>query len=117
MEVLEELADEPRLPDARDSEHGEELTGSVADRLVERVLQAPALPRTADHRRIEPACTSRGDHRDVDDAPGAARRLCGYDVTNNRVCGRVDDDLTRRGVVSESPGRRQRFAGGARLCG
>ena len=54
-DVVDELTDEPRLPDARRSENREELAGPVADRLLERVVQSAPLTLAADHRRVEAA--------------------------------------------------------------
>ena len=52
-DVLEKLPDEPRLPDSGRAENGEELAGVVADRLLERVVQASPLAVATDHRRRE----------------------------------------------------------------
>ena len=51
--VLQELLDEPRLPDARRPENREQLAGAVADRLLEGVVQASTLSLAAHHRRRE----------------------------------------------------------------
>src|SRR5262249_12658072 len=50
-ETAQGLLHEPRLPDAGDSEDGEELAGVVGDRLLERIEQPAPLAFTSDHRR------------------------------------------------------------------
>ena len=58
-DVGEELSDEPGLADAGRAEHREELAGAVADGLLERVVQPPALALAADHRGDESARAAR----------------------------------------------------------
>jgi hypothetical protein len=114
-EALQELVHEPRLADTRDAEHGEELAGSVADRLVERVVQAPAFSLSPDHRRIKRADAFGCDVGDVKHTPAVAHRLCRHAIPQNRAGGRVNQDLARRCAVGEPRRNGERFAGCPRL--
>ena len=55
VHTVEELGRKPRLPDARDTEDGEQLARTVVDRPFERLVQAAELALAPDHQRVEPS--------------------------------------------------------------
>ena len=54
VEVLVELPREPRLADARDAGHGDEVRASLLGAAVEELLAELQLPLAADERRLQP---------------------------------------------------------------
>ncbi len=92
-DVFEKIPDEPRFADAGRPENREELAGAVADRLLERVVQAPPFAVATDHRgekatalrrrvdlrvasssRVSPGSASRASRADVVSGSPVARR-------------------------------------------
>jgi hypothetical protein len=105
-EVGQQFLHEARLADPGQTEHGEQLAGAIADRLVERVAQPPTLTLPPHHRRDEaPLLTA--NLADVDHVPRRVDLVGDYSVTDQPVgCG-VDYHLAACGDPCRSS---QRFA-------
>ena len=74
-DISDELADEARLPDAGRSDDREQLAGPVAERLLERVVEAPLLTLSSDHGRVEAATGVELEWTHSDEPPVISSRL------------------------------------------
>ena len=113
-DTVEEFLHQPRLPDAGEAEHREELTGAIADRLLESVVESPALTLAADHRRHQPSGDTRPRRRTAEErqpsfaaspsdrvAQEPPAPLVEQDLSGSRRLGEADEILSGSPVVRE----------------
>jgi hypothetical protein len=101
-----ELADEPRLSDARRAEHSHQPAGGRVRRVGEGRLERGELRRAPDEARV----LDRGLVTEVDEPPGVVGRLEGSGAADELARARPDEDLRRRGRAHEPVGAIDRCA-------
>ncbi len=118
----EELLHQPRLPDARRTEEGEQVRGPFAHRVVEGAFEQLMLLRPPDHRRVEMTCVPFRSLEHAHEAVGSdalrlalqLERFDGLDldrVLDQAICGIAEKNLSGRGRLLEAGGDVHRVAG------
>jgi hypothetical protein len=118
----QELLHQPRLPDARGTEEGEQVRGSFAHCVGKSAFEELMLLRPPDHRRVEMTCVPFGSLEHAHEAVGSdAFRLAlqlecfdGLDldrVLDQAICGIAEQNLAGRGRLLQAGRDVHRVAG------